>query len=59
MRHPTEYYNDFEAWNDWELDDGFNIDKTELLRRELKEEFDREMLRQIAFEDMEGEEEFY
>jgi len=29
------------------------------LRRELKEEFDREMLRQIAFEDMEGEEEFY
>jgi len=59
MRHPTEYYNDFEAWNDWELDDRFNIDKTELLRRELKEEFDREMLRQIAFEDMEGEEEFY
>ncbi|MCP4120875.1 MAG: hypothetical protein GY751_03900 [Bacteroidetes bacterium] len=59
VAHPCEHFDEFESWNDWEYDDGLNIDKTELLRRELKEEFDREMLRHIAFEDMEGEEEFY
>ena len=58
--HLGEHINDFEDWNDWEYDDGFQVDKSELLRRALKEEFDREMLRRIAFEDMENEEEeFY
>ncbi len=59
MRHPCEHFDEFEDWYDWESENGFCIDKTELLRRELKEEFDREMMRRIAFEDMEGEEEFY